>query len=928
MWLFILALVCVVFWLNRIGLPNYVKRPLIDALRQHGIALEFVRLRLDFIYGLVAENVRVGGESPDSPSLSLEELQLQINYHALLRQKLQLDGVVLRHGKFILPISASNEPPVALIFDHIQTELHFGTNDVWTLDNFQANFAGAKFIMSGQVTNASAVSDWGMFHGKRGVHGATQSQLKRIGIALSQIHLNKNSQLSLNIHGDARHLNSFFIFLTADAPGAQTPWGSAANVALVAHSRVSVQNSGAAAAPPLEIDWKAQVGRLKTGMAAADYVYCAGSWHASGEIDWKTEVARLRSEKLDADFMSCAGDWRAPELEVTNLYARLGGGYLRAAAQFNTTTREFDFTNSSCFNLQAIAGLLPDSARVRLDQLELPQPPEIRASGSLDLPPWTNDLSAIWRADLRPGARLHGELAVTNAAISGFSVNEFHGHFAYSNEMLNGELTAAGPLIRGLSLNGVYARFAYSNEIWTVPEALVDRTSSHLRIQGYENSATKDYQCHVQGAVSSDVIDPFLNAKGKREYIHYSFAQPLILDTRIQGRLDDFDSIVADGHAAITNCVVRGEPVDSAEADFHFAHLVVDLLHPHLEAGVQKMHADEVRVDWPGDRIYFFNGRGFADPQAVASAIGPLQGQVLKPYHFLAPADAFVNGYAPLRDANPTNTDLDFKSAGPVQIEILNIRSHAVSGELHWVGKMLILTNLTASLYGGTGTGAINFDFTPRRGANFNFISDYDGVDLHALAQDLSTSSNHLEHLEGLISGHFVVTSGYSENWQSCNGYGQAKLRNGLLWDVPAFGVLSPVFNTISPGMGDSRATDASAQFFMTNGVIATDNLQIHTLLMLLHCKGTLDLTGRLDAHFTAELLRDMRVVGPLLAFVTLPLGKICECKVTGTWSDPKVRSLYLNVPQKFFLYMMHPFHTLENLEINKNRNNAPKQPQ
>lgn len=887
-WLFILALVCAVLWLNLIGLPDYVKRPLVDALRQHGIALEFVRLRWDLYYGLVADNVRVGGEAPDSPSLTLQELQLQINYRALLHRKLQLDGVVLRHGKFVLPISNSNDPPCSLTFDHIQTQLRFQTNDVWTLDNFQADFAGAKFSLSGQVANASTVSDWGMFHGKRGVRGASQSQLRKVGTTLSQIHFNKNSQLRLNVHGDARHLNSFFVFLTVDAPGVQTPWGSAENMALVAHSTVSVEDSGTAAAPPLEIDWKAQLGSLKTRMAGADYVYCAGAWHASGEIDWRMEVARLHSEKLAADFISCAGYWRAPDVEVTNLYARLGGGQLRAGVRLNLASRELDFTNSSCFNLDAIDGLLTEKTRERLNQFQLPQPPGFQVSGSLILPIWTNDMSRFW-LKAQPSVRLNGQLAVTNPTVSNFSLNE------------------------------VQAQFAYSNEIWTVPEALLTRTSSRLQIQGRENDATKDFQVGVRGAISSDVVEPFLTPKARRGFSHYMFARPLVLDARIYGRLYDYNSIIADGHAALTNFVLRGESVDSAEADFHYDHKVIDLFHPHLEAGVQNMHADQVRVDWPGDRISFINGRGIADPEAVANAIGPLQAQVMKPYHFLAPADAFVNGYAPLRD--PTNADLDFKTAEPVQVEILNVRSHALTGELHWVGQTLILTNLDASLYGGDGVGNVNFNFRPR-GANFTFVSDFRDVDLHALAMDLSTPTNHLQHLEGLVSGHFVVTSGYSEDWHSCNGYGQIKLRDGLLWDVPAFGVLSQVFNNMSPGLGNSRATDASAQFFMTNGVIATDNLKIHTTLMLLQCKGTLDLKGRLDAHFTAELLHDVPGFGILLTPFTLTVGKLCEFKVTGTWNNPKSRLLYLNVPQKFLEGLMHPFHTIEN-EINKNRNNT-----
>ena len=173
------------------------------------------------------------------------------------------------------------------------------------------------------------------------------------------------------------------------------------------------------------------------------------------------------------------------------------------------------------------------------------------------------------------------------------------------------------------------------------------------------------------------------------------------------------------------------------------------------------------------------------------------------------------------------------------------------------------------------------------------------------------------------MSGHFVVTSGFSEDWRTCNGYGNMKLRDGLLWDVPAFGILSPAFNVISPGLGYSRATDASAQFFMTNGVIATDDLQIHTMQMLLQCNGTVDLKGHLGAHFTSQLLHDVPGIGPLFTVFTLPVGKVFECNVTGTWNDPKIKLKYL--PAKLLLYMLHPIHSLESLQPDKNRAKTPQ---
>ena len=145
-WLMVLAAVCAVVWFNRIGLPDFLKTRLVATLHERGIELEFTRMRLRFGRGIVAENVRIGhAQTSASPVLSLAEIQLQLDFRALLRRQLQVDGIALRQGKLLWPLSSTN----ALRLDNIQTDLRFQTNDTWSLDNFQANFAGAKLMLSG-----------------------------------------------------------------------------------------------------------------------------------------------------------------------------------------------------------------------------------------------------------------------------------------------------------------------------------------------------------------------------------------------------------------------------------------------------------------------------------------------------------------------------------------------------------------------------------------------------------------------------------------------------------------------------------------------------------------------------------------------------------------------------------------------------------
>ena len=74
MYLVLLALLILAGWVHEVGLPGFLKAPLLAELRQRGVALEFDRLRLRLMRGIVAERVRMvwaarmNGNAPGSPS--------------------------------------------------------------------------------------------------------------------------------------------------------------------------------------------------------------------------------------------------------------------------------------------------------------------------------------------------------------------------------------------------------------------------------------------------------------------------------------------------------------------------------------------------------------------------------------------------------------------------------------------------------------------------------------------------------------------------------------------------------------------------------------------------------------------------------------------------------------------------------------------
>src|SRR6185312_5879784 len=213
---------------DKVGLPNFIKNPLVEKLHERGLDLQFSRLRWRPSHGIVAEDV-IFGRTNDlaSPQLTLKEVQVRLDYWALLKRQIQVKSLELRQGHLNWPVLSTNGPTRTLSIDNIQSELQLLTNDVWELDNLQANVAGAEIQLSGAITNASAVRSWKYFHGKVAPPGTFQARLRRLADTLEQIHFAAPPQLKLDIHGDALKMERMAVRLRIEAPGADTPWGTA-----------------------------------------------------------------------------------------------------------------------------------------------------------------------------------------------------------------------------------------------------------------------------------------------------------------------------------------------------------------------------------------------------------------------------------------------------------------------------------------------------------------------------------------------------------------------------------------------------------------------------------------------------------------------------------------------------------------------------
>jgi hypothetical protein len=219
------------------------------------------------------------------------------------------------------------------------------------------------------------------------------------------------------------------------------------------------------------------------------------------------------------------------------------------------------------------------------------------------------------------------------------------------------------------------------------------------------------------------------------------------------------------------------------------------------------------------------------------------------------------------------------------------------------------LQGVQPGFYQGKLAGRAAFDFSPANGTDFNFDTTVADISLHLLIADLFAPTN---NLEGLLNGRLSVTNANSRDSRSWFGHGEVNLRDGFIWDIPIFGIFSPVLDGIIPGLGKSRASQASAAFIITNGVVRSDDLQIIAPALRIQYKGTADFDGKVDARMTAEPLPNTWMVGMML----WPISKLFEYKVTGTLAQPKQEQVFFISRLLLAPFQMpfHPFRTLKGL--------------
>jgi len=1039
-WLIVLAVVASLVYLNKIGLPNFVKNPVLRELRARGLELDFSRLRLQWYRGFVVENINLGSREPGGPQFFIDEAEVRLRYGALARFRVELESLWVRQARFRWNLPAvENYPARPLSVDDITTELQFLPDDVWVLSNLRGHFLGADLLLTGAVTNASFLKEWKGPTDTNKVVVAPGNLWHRLLYLRDSIEFQSTPHIEAHLQIDARHPERFMGDAGIKLPGARFPGGSVGDVQLnvkggsaddgagpvmvelrtravglqieecraataLFNSRVqlnatnampehvtvqanlrqgsmpwgtfvtasisgetrpdrdgagwktqwhggvdrpetpwglaaSLEAKGECMMPALSLTnidstvggpgglgkwlrdyWagvenqsntNAYVGvettlkKVKTQWAEAGAAHFSVRAHRNARVGpyertdgqkdrwWDAfmpfdggvegAIEGVSSVYGQADRFEFNSQWQPPDLNLRGLHAQLFGGHFNASADLNLDTRKANGEIESNFDAHQIGILLGPGSQRWLRQYGWGNPPQVRAHVQATLPDWSLPLEQ-WPDAMDPTLIVSGSVASWPASFRGVAASSAELHFNYENGM------------------------------WFIPDIAVQRPEGGVVLTYVEDPQSHEYFWEGRSSIDLTALKPLFTESQFKAMNLFQFTTPPVIAGNVWGVWHGENSVGLRAVVDARDFKFRGET-------FAEAHLPLGYTNEWLtSSGAALRHEDqpvEVGQAWFNTRemrLYLTNALARIDPGVVGRSIGPMTAEILEPYHFGRPPKAIVNGWLDVTDTD--QADMTFQvEGGPFRYWRFNLDS--VSAGVHWKGPSLSINHLQGQFYGGQIQGVLDADFTPRTGTDISYRIAITNVDMRPLMQDISNATN---RLEGALAGELNITRLNSSDWKSWQGNGRMHLKQGLIWDIPVFGMFSTVLNSIVPGVGNSKAEEGSATFIITNSIIRTRNLDIRASAMRLYYTGTVDFDANVNARMEASLFRDWWLPGKVFGLALTPLTKLLEYKVTGTLGNPKSQPLYM-LP-KVLLAPLHPIKALKDLFPSEDRTN------
>ena len=591
---------------------------------------------------------------------------------------------------------------------------------------------------------------------------------------------------------------------------------------------------------------------------------------------FRFKLEGVKSPQVNVTSLAGEGTWKSPFLELDQYHGRIGDGSISGKVELDVDSRQVEVTSSSDFDPFAALPLLPKYGQRWLQQFTWEKPPKIKGLLGLILPAWTNT-TPNWAKEVLPTLSI------------------------------SGDFTSGPGAFRKVPVSSASGSFSYTNLTWHIPTLHAIRPEGRLLMKYQGNNHIGNYYFDVDSYFDPKVIRPVLVREQQKVLDECDFTSPPHVKGEVFGKWGKYDQIKFFGTAAATNLSFRNVKIDTLNASTYYTNFSLFLTNLSLTQSNRSLLLLEGGIDFKHGTGYVARATNNMDPYPLARAIHPVAYDAIKPYQFASPPNVIVSGTFGFGSIEKVNFDFNI-NGGDFAWD--KIKADQVAGNLVWRGRSLMITNVKATAYkSGLIAGAASFLFPKEtNGSTFEFDFSYKDVDLQSLINVWTGNTN---HLEGVIEGQIIITNALSADFKSWNGHGWSKLTDGLIWEIPIFGIFSPLFDALVPGLGKSKAREGSATFVITNSIVYSDDLEIRSPAMRMQYSGTCDFDQNINAIVEAEIFRDTWAVGRALSWVLSPFTKLLKFEVTGKLGDPEAEPLHI---PRAVMFALRPFKSIKDL--------------
>jgi len=152
---FLVVVPGVLLWLHFAGLPRAFHPSLIDAAARAGLRLQFDRMRLSPIEGLVLDKIRLRSEKlPENPEIAVDRAAVSLDWRKMLQRQVELTSLDLRGAQLFLPVASENGVTRTLRLTKARARLMLA-DGVVSVPLARFNLQGIDVTASGQIALAA-----------------------------------------------------------------------------------------------------------------------------------------------------------------------------------------------------------------------------------------------------------------------------------------------------------------------------------------------------------------------------------------------------------------------------------------------------------------------------------------------------------------------------------------------------------------------------------------------------------------------------------------------------------------------------------------------------------------------------------------------------------------------------------------------------